>query len=94
LKEASFFIEKTKGNYNNIYNETNFLNTDIVIDMPNKFSSFFIDLRDIQTNTNIEMDKPKIIELFMNHLEDSSVSTTQLKKFIYPTSNIQYKVGI
>jgi len=68
LKEDTFFIQKTKGDYHQIYNDTNFLNTDIITDVPNLFSNFHIDLRDIKTNTNIETDKPNLIRLFENHL--------------------------
>ena len=94
LKKVSFLIDKSKGEYNNIYNEANFLNTDIVTDLPDIFFSFFIDLRDIKTETKTEMDKIKIIELFENHLSGDYDSKQKLKQIIYPTNNTQYKKGI
>ncbi|MEN8119989.1 MAG: peptidase U32 family protein [Bacteroidota bacterium] len=94
LKKVSFIIDKSKGEYNNIYNETNFLNTDIVTDLPDIFSSFFIDLRDIKTETKIEIDKLKIIKLFENHLSGDYDTKQQLKQIIHPTNNTQYKKGI
>jgi len=94
LKNVSFFIHKSKGEYNSVYNETNFLNTDIVTDLPDVFSSFFIDLRDIKTETKLMMDKSKIIKLFEEHLSGSYDSKQQLKEFIHPTTNTQYQKGL
>ena len=42
LKKSSFLVEKTKGNYHQIYNDTHFLNTDIAADIPDLFSGFFM----------------------------------------------------
>ncbi|MBU3950235.1 MAG: U32 family peptidase [Proteobacteria bacterium] len=94
LKKVSLFIEKTKGNYNCIYNNDNFLNAEIVTEIPNVFFSFFIDLRDIKTETKIEMDKPGIIRIFENLLNGNPESKKELKQFIYPSTNAQYKKGI
>jgi len=94
LKDVSYFIDKEKGGYHTIYNETNFLNTDIVNDIPDIFSSFFIDLRDIKTNTQIDIDKAKIIKLFEEHLSGDSDSINVLKQNIYPSTSTQYRKGI
>jgi len=34
LKEVSLFLDKSMGNYNSVYNDSNFLNTEIVSDLP------------------------------------------------------------
>ena len=94
LKKTSFIIDKSRGAYNSIYADTHFLNTDIVTDMPGKFSSLFIDLRDIKTKTLAELDKSKIIQLFENHLSGSSESKQGLHQTIHPTNNTQYKKGL
>lgn len=94
LKKDTFIIEKTKGNYHTIYNETNFLNTDIVTDLPDRFSSFFIDLRDVKTHTKIKGDKINIIKLFKDHIKDHADSIEQLHKTIHPTTHTQYLKGI
>ncbi len=94
LKKDTFIIEKTQGNYNSLYNATNLLNTDIVKDVPDLFSSFLIDLRDIKTETKIELKKSRIIKLFENHLSGNSDSSQELKHIIYPSNNTQYKKGI
>jgi putative protease len=94
LKRETFFIEKTKGNYHRIYNEFNYLNTEISTDFSNFFSTFLIDLRDIKTKTNIETDKKGVITLFENLLNGKADSKEELKRSIYPTTNIQYSTGI
>ena len=94
LKKETFIIEKTKGNYHSLYSGSNMLNTDVVTDIPNLFSSFFIDLSDIKTETKIEKDKASIIELFKKHLSGDSESTQELHHIIHLSNNIQYKVGI
>jgi putative protease len=94
LKKESLFIEKREGNYNRIYNETHFLNTDIVSDVPDLFAGFLIDLRDIKTETGLGTDKSNIIRLFENHLHGISGSTEQLRQVIHPTIHTPYIVGI
>ena len=94
LKDISYFIDKEKGGYHTVYNEANFLNTDIVNDIPDIFSSFFIDLRDIKTNTQTDISKVKIIKLFEEHLNGGSDSITELKQNIYPSTSSQYRKGI
>lgn len=94
LKDVSYYIDKEKGGYHTVYNETDFLNTDIVNDIPDVFNNFFIDLRDIQTNTKVDMDKLKIVKLFESHLHGASDSTAKLKQNIHPTTDSQYSRGI
>jgi len=94
LKEIPLFIEKTKGNYHCIYNDKNYLNTDIITDFPNFFSGFSIDLRNIKTNTTIGMDKTRIIRLFKDLLEGHPDSESEIKQMIRSTTNIQYTKGI
>ena len=94
LKKVSFLIEKSNGNYHRIYNNKNFLNTDIVTDIPGIFSSFFIDLTDVKTETKIDTDNSKIIKLFENLLNGDPESKKELKQMIHPSTNAQYKKGI
>lgn len=94
LKDISYFIDKEKGGYHTVYNESNFLNTDIVTDIPDVFSKFFIDLRDIKTNTNINMSKLEIISQFESYVSGNTDSINILKQNIYPSTNSQYNRGI
>lgn len=94
LKKDTFVIEKSANNYHHIYNETNFLNTDIVTDLPDFFSGFFIDLRDITTQTKTGIDKPGIIQLFENLLNENPGAEKDLRQIIHPSTNAQYRNGI
>ena len=94
VKGVNFFVEKSRGNFNRIWCASNLLNTDIVADIPCFFSGFSVDLRDIKTETNAEMDKTSIIRLFENYLLGNSDSANELYRNISPTTNIQYKKGV
>ena len=93
-KSSSFIIEKAKGNYHHVYNDYNYLNTNIITDYPNVFSSFFIDLRDIETGTKISVDKLSLIKLFERQVNGDLISINELDKILMPTTNTQYKKGI
>jgi putative protease len=94
VKNVSFLIDKSRGEYNRVYSETHFLNTDIVKDLPDVFTSFFIDLRDVKTKTKMHLDKSEIIEVFEEHLRGSAHTPQPLKTMIHPTTNTPYQKGI
>jgi U32 family peptidase len=94
VKGVNFFVEKSKGNFNCIWSASNLLNTDSVTDIPGFFSGFLVDLRDIKTETEVEMDKTSIIKLFGNHLHGKPDSADELHRRISPTTNIQYTKGV
>lgn len=94
LKNNTFIIGKTKGNYHQVYNAVNLLNTEVVTDQPGLYSGFFIDLRKIKTETKTALDNVGIIELFKSLLSANPAAAQQLKKTIHPTINTPYKQGI
>ncbi len=94
LRGASLFVDKTKGCYHRVFNAKNFLNTAILSDLPGMFSSFFIDLTEVKTETEIAGDAARIIEEFAGLLKGNAESKNELETLIYPTTNIQYTKGI
>ena len=64
MKHDVMFIEKSKSNYHKIYNGKNYLNTEIVTDMPHHFSSFLIDLREMNTETSVACEKIELVQEF------------------------------
>lgn len=88
------YIEKTEGNYHTMYHGDNYLNTEIVSEIPAHFNSFAIDLRDIKTATTTTMDKIGLIKLFEKLLSGTPGSHRQLHDTIAPTTSVQYKKGI
>ncbi|WP_299788913.1 peptidase U32 family protein [uncultured Shewanella sp.] len=94
LKDTSFVIDKQMGEHNNMYGSQHFLNTEIVNDIPDMFSGFFIDLRDIRTTTRAGRDKLKIVTLFESLLEGHCDAATELHRLIDHTTDTQYKKGL
>ena len=94
LKNDTIYLEKSKENYHRIFNESNFLNSDIVTDVPDLFSRFLIDLRDLKTGTQTFSSKSGIIKQFENLLKGNPDSKMELPQMIHPTTNAQYKRGI
>jgi U32 family peptidase len=94
MNNSSIIIEKEKGNYHTLYNNHNFLNTEIAQDPRNSFDRFFIDLRDIETETEVTIEKKEIVRLFENLIQGDAPSDAELRKRIQPTTNRQYVKGI
>ncbi len=94
MRDVSFLLRKTRGNYCGIYSETHFLNTAVVTDFPALFSGYLIDLRGIETETRVAVDKPTLIRLFQGHLHGDADSLQKLTQCIQPTTNTQYARGI
>ncbi len=94
LKNETFYIKKELKNHNCIYNSLNFLNSDIVADIPDKFSSFFIDLRNIKTDTAVIGDKLVLISLFTELLNGDVGAKEKIADLISPVTSSQYKKGI
>lgn len=90
LHKRRLFIEKTEGNYHNIYNNKKFLNTDIISDIANVFSSFCIDLRDVKTQTQCDIDKSRVVQLFDNLVSGMEGSENEIKQNIMPSTQSQY----
>ena len=91
LKENASYIDKTKGNYNKLYNHNNYLNTDIIKDIPNKFSGFLVDLSIVKTETEISIDKFALIKLFESFINGKTDSDKELNAVILNTTTIQYQ---
>ena len=94
LKNDTIYLEKSKGNYHRIFNETNFLNPEIVTDVSDLFSGFLIDMREIKSATQTDVNKSELVKLFVNLLDCNPDSKTELQQAIYPTTKAQYQRGI
>jgi putative protease len=65
-----------------------------VTDLPDRFSSFFIDLTNVNTATQVELNETRIIKIFEDLLNAKPEAKEELEKAIQPSSNIQYQRGI
>jgi len=79
-----------------MYSRFNYLNTDILADLPDMFSEYFIDLRDVRTETKTgkTKDKASMVKLFENLMGEKDHAKHALEQVIYPTINTQYSKGL
>lgn len=94
LKGTKLFVKKLKGNYHRIYNDDNFLNTEIINDLDSSFSCFFIDLSDIDTNTKLKASKTYIAKVFKKAITGDKESIKNIKENIKNTTSAQYERGV
>ncbi|MGR5134098.1 U32 family peptidase [Vibrio alfacsensis] len=95
LKDNPYVVQKQKGSHNSIYSEHNVLNLQVLQDLPQLFTDVLIDLRDIQTETNVTVTKPELIEAFKVLLAQHNAHNTEaLETMVHPTANAQYLKGL
>jgi len=94
MSGEDFIIDKSPGNYHSVYSSKNYLNTRVISDFPDMFSGYFIDLRDIQTNTRISVDKTRMVDLFGGLINGNPDSAEELHQKITTTTSQQYSKGI
>ncbi|PLX03768.1 MAG: collagenase-like protease, partial [Marinilabiliales bacterium] len=94
LKGDRFYLEKSQGNHHRLYNASNLLNTNIVEDFPDLFTSFFISFESIATETVIPENKPEVIQYFKNYINGNTDAATHLIETISHVNNTQYITGI
>ena len=109
LKGVSFAIDKQKAGYPSIYNNDQFLNTEIIKDLTPLFDGFMIDLTNIGAGDKESPDKAALIEhfeLLLKHGKSESfgnaiqLSTEQisaqdaLNALVPESTNVQYHNGL
>ncbi len=92
FKGNRLILEKQIGCYHTMYHEQNYLNTEIVTDLPNFFSNFLIDLTDSVLVKKTTEEKLNLINLFEDLLNGDSEKA--LHDHLAPTTCTQYRVGI
>lgn len=93
-KAESFLINKSTKNYHHVYKETNYLNTEIISDLPVFFNYFNIDLRRIKTRTQITTSLPDTLNLFHDLVQGTPGSAQKTHEHIHPTEMSQYSTGV
>lgn len=94
LSGKTFFIDKSKDLFNKVYHDKNYLNIKAINDLASRHVNFMIDLRDIQTETNLQISKKSILDSFKEQLLNNNESETTLSENILNTTFSQYKKGI
>lgn len=105
LKGDSFAIDKQKAGYPSIYNQDQFLNTDIIDDLADLFDDFMIDLTNIGAGDKESPDKLALIQHFEKLLlvdkgdikgraiEEQAIKAS-LKSMVPESTNVQYFNGL
>lgn len=94
LQERPYVIYKQKSSYNRLYSDVNFLNLEILQDLPQLYTDLMIDLRAIPTQTQIHIEKSELIESFKMALNGEPEAKAYLAAQIANTSNRQYQKGL
>ncbi|TYK65982.1 peptidase U32 family protein [Colwellia echini] len=76
LKDESFAIDKQKAGYPSIYNQDQFLNTEIIADLSSLYDGFMIDLTNIGAGDKESPDKVELIKQFSQLIEQGSQPQT------------------
>ncbi|MBN2717346.1 MAG: U32 family peptidase [Deltaproteobacteria bacterium] len=94
MKDTVTLIEKRQERYPRLVFNRHYLNTAVVSDLPNVFSSFLIDLTHIPTLTQMTRSKKDILALFDRHVKGDPTAADALHLAICPTTCNQYAVGV
>ncbi len=94
MSDQSYTIEKSKGNYHRIYNDENFMNLDIIEQLPQRFNELFIDLSSIKTSTKENISHYEMIPLFNEVIKGNEKAKEKLNENILHTTCKQYKKGL
>lgn len=102
LKGDSFAIDKQKGGYPSIFNQDQFVNTEIIDDLAPMFDEFMIDLTNIGAGDKVSPDKAQLITQFEQLLssdafkgnELSDTINSELKILVPESTNVQYHNGL
>lgn len=94
VKGVSFAIDKQKGGYPSIYNDQQFLNTDIIEELPELFDEFFIDLTNIGAGSSAEKDKVQLLRHFEAMINGEQTARIQLEALVSDSTKAQYQQGL
>jgi putative protease len=94
LKGVSFAIDKQKAGYPSIYNQDQFLNTEIIEDLSDLFDGFMIDLTNIGSGDKQTPDKALLISQFEALLNGNTTVPEALDAMVPESTNSQYHTGL
>ncbi|GAA6170989.1 peptidase U32 family protein [Colwellia sp. KU-HH00111] len=94
LKGDSFAIDKQKAGYPSIYNQDQFLNTDIINDLGDLFDGFMVDLTNIGAGDKASPDKLDLIKRFEQLIRGENNAQQSLDDLVPQSTNSQYYTGL
>ncbi|MGF1683876.1 peptidase U32 family protein [Photobacterium minamisatsumaniensis] len=94
MKDASFVVDKQRGDHNALYSQQNYLNVDVLKELPDLFDGAFVDLRDIKTETQVTVDKTTLLAAFKQQIASMDDIESPLVDIVTPTTKAQYEKGL
>lgn len=94
LKGDEFAIDKQKAGYPSIYNQDQFLNTEIIDDLAHLFDGFMIDLTNIGAGDKPSPDKVQLIKQFEQALNGHAQAAATLDTMVPQSTVLQYHNGL
>jgi putative protease len=94
LKGVSFAIDKQKAGYPSIYNNDQFLNTQVIHDLADLFDGFMIDLTNIGAGDKASPDKVELISHFEQLLTGDQSVEASLNTMVTDSTVSQYYTGL
>lgn len=94
LKGDEFAIDKQKAGYPSIYNQDQFLNTEIIDDLAHLFDGFMIDLTNIGAGDKPSPDKIQLIKQFEQLLNGQPTAAPTLESMVPQSTVLQYHNGL
>jgi putative protease len=94
LKGVSFAIDKQKAGYPSIYNQDQFLNTEIIEDLGDLFDGFMVDLTNIGSGDKEMPEKALLITQFEELLKGNSNVSETLNVMVPESTDSQYHTGL
>ncbi|MDB1125894.1 peptidase U32 family protein [Vibrio algarum] len=94
FNESSYIIDKQKGSHNTLYGNNHFYNPNVVEELPELFTGFMVDLRDIETMTKANAPKEELVAMFNDLISHKENAKQALDSNIIGTVNNQYIKGL
>ena len=94
LKGDEFAIDKQKAGYPSIYNQDQFLNTEIINDLAHLFDGFMVDLTNIGAGDKPSPDKAQLISQFEQLLAGNHSAIATLDSMVTQSTVLQYHNGL
>jgi len=94
VKGMSFAIDKQKAGYPSIYNEDQFLNTEVMNDLSDLFDGFMVDLTNIGAGDKVSPDKVALIRQFEQLLAGDQKVEDTLNAMVPASTVSQYHAGL
>lgn len=94
LKGDEFAIDKQKAGYPSIYNQDQFLNTEIIDDLAHLFDGFMVDLTNIGAGDKPSPDKGLLISQFEQLLSGDNTAVATLDSMVAQSTVQQYHNGL